>query len=185
MPAPSGPSGGWDGHERLAEPLLDAKQPKDAAAEFAKAQSAGTLHRNFQGYTEKRTRVLLGLGVSSISETPTCFHQNEKAFPVYERRVSQGEIPTFRGHLLSEEDRQLREQILIFMTRFEVDLLPTQNDDAHVFLDPMIRDGLVQLSDHKMILTERGRPFLRNACMFFDARLREKEERPRIFSQAL
>jgi oxygen-independent coproporphyrinogen-3 oxidase len=129
--------------------------------------------------------VLLGLGVSAISETPTCFHQNEKAFPVYERRVRQGEIPTLRGHLLTEEDRRLREQILTFMTRFEVDLLPEQSDDATAFLDPLVGDGLVELRDQKLILTERGRPFLRNACMFFDQRLRRQEERPRLFSQAL
>ena len=152
---------------------------------LARAQRAGTLHRNFMGYAERRTRVLLGLGVSAISETPGCFHQNEKAFPVYERRVTQGEIPTFRGHLLSEQDRRLREQILEFMTRFEVNLLPEQSGDAQLFLDPLIRDGLIEIRERRMILTERGRPFLRNACMFFDARLREKEERPRIFSQAL
>ena len=152
---------------------------------LARAQRAGTLHRNFMGYAERRTRVLLGLGVSAISETPGCFHQNEKAFPVYERRVTQGEIPTFRGHLLSEQDRRLREQILEFMTRFEVNLLPEQSGDAQLFLDPLIRDVLIEIRERRMILTERGRPFLRNACMFFDARLREKEERPRIFSQAL
>jgi len=152
---------------------------------IAQAQRKGTLHRNFQGYTETRTRVLLGLGVSAISETPTCFHQNEKAFPVYERRVRHGQIPTLRGHLLSDEDRQLREQILTFMTRFEVDLLPGQTSDAAVFLDPLIRDGLVELRDTKLILTDSGRPFLRNACMFFDQRLRQQQETPRIFSQAL
>ena len=152
---------------------------------IAQAQRKGTLHRNFQGYTETRTRVLLGLGVSAISETPTCFHQNEKAFPVYERRVRQGQIPTLRGHLLSDEDRQLREQILTFMTRFEVNLRPEQTSDAAVFLDPLILDGLVELRDTKLILTDSGRPFLRNACMFFDQRLRQQQERPQIFSQAL
>ena len=105
--------------------------PHDGMAE---AQRKHTLHRNFQGYTERRTIVLLGLGVSAISETPTCFHQNEKAFPVYERRVRNHEIPTLRGHILNEEDRQLREQILQFMTRFEVDLLPAQREDAKEFL---------------------------------------------------
>jgi len=156
--------------------------PHDGMAE---AQRKQTLHRNFQGYTERRTQVLLGLGVSAISETPTCFHQNEKAFPVYERRVRQGEIPTLRGHLLTEEDRHLREQILTFMTRFEVDLLAEQSDDATVFLDSLVGDGLVELRDQKLILTERGRPFLRNACMFFDQRLRQQEQRPKLFSQAL
>lgn len=152
---------------------------------IAKAQREGVLHRNFQGYTETRTSVLLGLGVSAISETPTCFHQNEKAFPVYERRVRQGEIPTLRGHLLSAEDRRLREQILTFMTSFEVDLQPEQKRDAEQFLEPLISDGLVELNREKLILTERGRPFLRNACMFFDQRLRRQEPRAQVFSQAL
>jgi oxygen-independent coproporphyrinogen-3 oxidase len=156
--------------------------PHDGMAE---AQRKGTLHRNFQGYTERRTQVLLGLGVSAISETPTCFHQNEKAFPVYERRVQQGEIPTLRGHLLSEEDRSLREQILTFMTRFEVGLLPEQRADARNYLEPLISDGLVEVDGQRLILTERGRPFLRNACMFFDQRLRRQEQRPQVFSQAL
>jgi len=156
--------------------------PQDGMAE---AQRKGTLHRNFQGYTETRTSVLLGLGVSAISETPTCFHQNEKAFPVYERRVLQGEIPTLRGHLLSEEDRRLREQILTFMTGFEVDLQPEQQRDAEQFLAPLISDGLVELNREKLILTEQGRPFLRNACMFFDQRLRRQEPRAQVFSQAL
>jgi oxygen-independent coproporphyrinogen-3 oxidase len=152
---------------------------------MAEAQRRGSLHRNFQGYTETRTRVLLGLGVSAISETPTCFHQNEKAFPVYERRVRQGEIPTFRGHLLSDEDRRLREQILTFMTRFEVNLQPEQRDDAKVFLASLIEDGLVELQDDILALTERGKPFLRNACMFFDYRLRRQQPQARTFSQAL
>jgi oxygen-independent coproporphyrinogen-3 oxidase len=152
---------------------------------LASAQREGTLHRNFMGYTELRTQVLMGLGVSAISETPTCFHQNEKAFPVYERRVQQGEVPTLRGHLLSEEDRRLREQILTFMTRFEVELKPEQAGDAETFLDSLVGDGLVQVRDGKLILTDSGRPFLRNACMFFDQRLRQQEARPKLFSQAL
>jgi oxygen-independent coproporphyrinogen III oxidase len=156
--------------------------PHDGMAE---AQRAGTLHRNFQGYTETRTTALLGLGVSAISETPTCFHQNEKAFPVYERRVSSGEIPTLRGHLLTEEDQQLREQILQFMTRFRVRLTDNQAEDARGFLQPMIDDGLVAIANDTLELTEKGTPFLRNACMFFDRRLRSQEQRPQVFSQAL
>jgi len=152
---------------------------------MAAAQRQGTLHRNFQGYTETRTTVLLGLGVSAISETPTCFHQNEKAFPVYERRVRSGEIPTLRGHQLTTEDRQLREQILQFMTRFTVRLTDQQKEDANVFLRPMIDDGLVEVANNTLQLTEKGTPFLRNACMFFDRRLRSQEQRPQVFSQAL
>jgi oxygen-independent coproporphyrinogen-3 oxidase len=71
------------------------------------------------------------------------------------------------------------------MTRFEVGLLPEQRDDARNYLGPLISDGLVEVNGQRLILTERGRPFLRNACMFFDRRLRQQEQRPQVFSQAL
>jgi len=54
-----------------------------------------------------------------------------------------------------------------------------------VFLDQLGRDGLVELRNTKLILPDSGRPFLRNACMFFDQRLRQQQSAPRIFSQAL
>ncbi|MEY3283913.1 MAG: coproporphyrinogen oxidase [Acidobacteriota bacterium] len=153
--------------------------------QLALAAADGTLHRNFMGYTEMRTRVMLGMGVSAISETPDCFHQNEKAFPVYEKRLRQGELPTLRGHRLDEEDRALREQILVFMTRFAVELTPEQQLDAPVFLATMIEDGLVELEGSTLRLTESGLPFLRNACMFFDQRLRRQQPTSRTFSQAM
>ena len=153
--------------------------------QLALAANDGTLHRNFMGYTEMRTRVMLGMGVSAISETPDCFHQNEKAFPVYEKRLRQGELPTLRGHRLDGEDRALREQILVFMTRFAVELTPGQQLDAPDFLATMIEDGLVELEGATLRLTERGLPFLRNACMFFDQRLRRQQPTSRTFSQAM
>jgi oxygen-independent coproporphyrinogen-3 oxidase len=79
----------------------------------------------------------------------------------------------------------LREQILKFMTRFRVSLDPEQQADAREFLGPMIEDGLVEITDESLRLTEKGTPFLRNACMFFDQRLRSQAQRPRVFSQAL
>lgn len=150
------------------------------------SEDHGTLHRNFMGYAETRTDVLLGLGVSSISETPGCFHQNEKVLPVYERHLSQDQIPTLRGHLLSDEDRRRREQILRFMTRWEVDLeSDEQARDVKQFLSSLIEDGLVKLEGRKMTLTDAGRPFLRNACMALDARLRSKAPQAKVFSSAL
>lgn len=153
---------------------------------LAKAANLGTLHRNFMGYSDVRTDVLLGLGVSSISEAPGCFHQNEKVLPVYEAAVDKGEIPTFRGHLLSAEDRRRREQILRLMTRFEVDLDDdAQAKDVEIFLHELIKDGLVSLRGRKLVMSDRGRPFLRNACMALDSRLRAKAPDARIFSMSV
>jgi len=153
--------------------------------QLALAADDGSLHRNFMGYTEMRTRVMLGMGVSAISETPDCFHQNEKAFPVYEKKLQQGQLPTLRGHLLDAEDRSLREQILAFMTRFAVELTPEQQQEAPEFLASMLGDGLVELEGTTLRLTDTGLPFLRNACMFFDQRLRRQQPTSRIFSQAM
>ncbi len=157
--------------------------PNDA---LAVALKTGGLHRNFMGYTEMRTDVLLGLGVSSISETPDCFHQNEKVLPVYEKKVTAGEVPTLRGHKLTPEDRHHREQILSFMCKGEVRMSSSpQVEDVKSFLTDMIQDGLVRVEGDVLRLTDQGRPFLRNACVALDRRLRDKQPSTRIFSQAL
>lgn len=157
--------------------------PTDA---LARSEQEKTLHRNFMGYVDFRTEVLLGLGVSAISETPGCFHQNEKVLPLYERRVLAREVPTLRGHLLSDEDRRRREQILRFMTRWEVELeSDEQAKDTREFLAELIEDGLVKLDGRKLTLTDEGRPFLRNACMALDARLRAKTPDTKVFSQSV
>jgi oxygen-independent coproporphyrinogen-3 oxidase len=138
------------------------------------------------GYTDQRTDVLLGLGVSSISETPFSFHQNEKVLPLYEAALNDDRLPTLRGHVLTAEDRVRREQILNLMTEFEVTFIDAaQEAGAKEFLHEMIRDSLVEIKDHKLYVNESGRPFLRNACVFFDERLKTKQPQTKIFSQSI
>jgi oxygen-independent coproporphyrinogen-3 oxidase len=150
------------------------------------SEQNGQLHRNFMGYADRRTDVLLGLGVSAISEAPGCFHQNEKVLPIYERRVQAGEIPTLRGHVLSAEDRKRREQILTFMTRWQVELeSDEQVADIRGFLSSLIDDALVTVTGRTLSLSDVGRPFLRNACMALDARLRAKAPDAKVFSQSV
>ena len=157
--------------------------PTDA---LALAQREKRMHRNFMGYTDVRTSVLLGVGVSSISETPDCFHQNEKVLPIYERKIVAGEIPTLRGHKLTRQDQVRREQILRFMANGEVDLESgEQAEDVRDFLKPLVEDGLVKIEGLKLKLSSEGRPFLRNACVALDQRLRTSQPLTRIFSQSL
>ncbi|MBC7384844.1 MAG: oxygen-independent coproporphyrinogen III oxidase [Cryobacterium sp.] len=154
-----------------------------------RASESSNLHRNFMGYTSRRTDILLGLGVSSISETPGCFHQNEKALPAYEKMMEAGKLTTHRGHLLTTEDRKNREEILELMTKLSVEILPDEVADAQDFLAEMIADGLVEIrgseKSTRLSVTEKGRPFLRNACLFFDRRLRAKAPQTRIFSKSI
>lgn len=154
--------------------------------ELAIKMKAHQLHRNFMGYTDTRTDVLLGLGVSSISETPYSFHQNEKVLPVYEERVLKGEIPTQRGHVLNEVDKKRRAQILTLMTEMRVELeSEEQKRDASQFLAEMIQDGLVVLQEKNLEVTEKGKAFLRNVCMFFDEKLRSKQPSTQTFSKSI
>jgi oxygen-independent coproporphyrinogen-3 oxidase len=152
---------------------------------LALAQKSGGLHRNFMGYADLRTDVLLGLGVSSISEAPAAFHQNEKVLPLWERKIQEGRIPGLRGHKLTSTDRTQRERILSFMTKGETALAPAEEAEARDFLAPMIGDGLVRIEDGNLQLTEKGRPFLRNACVFFDLRLRASQPAGKLFSRSI
>lgn len=179
-------------YEKARSRLLDAGYIEIGMDHFALptdamslAEKEGKLHRNFMGYTDQRSDVLLGLGVSSISESATCFHQNEKVLGIYERRIDAGEIPNLRGHKLNQEDQQLREQILKLMCQGSVELLPTQVEDIKEFLAEMIKDELVEVKGNVFTMTLRGKPFLRNACMALDKRLRSQETQKRVFSQSI
>lgn len=153
---------------------------------LSQALTEKRLHRNFMGYTDQRTDVLLGLGVSSISETPMSFHQNEKLLPMYENALTESKIPTLRGHVLTSEDKTRRDQILKLMTEYESEFTDSaQEAAAKEFLSEMIRDGLVIIENHKIKMTLEGRPFLRNACVFFDERLKRNKPQTKIFSQSI
>ena len=150
----------------------------------------GKLHRNFMGYTSRFVTPLIGLGVSSISDSWNMFVQNEKDIEGYTARVQKGELPFFRGHQLSREDTVLRRHILNLMTRFET---RWDDPDNHVaYLDGVgeklvefERDGLIEFSSHHCRIVDEGRPFLRNICMAFDARLgRDASARP-LFSRTI
>jgi oxygen-independent coproporphyrinogen-3 oxidase len=155
-----------------------------------RASAAGTLHRNFMGYTSRLVSPLIGLGVSSISDSWNMFVQNEKQLEAYEQRVRQGEIPIFRGHRLNHEDLVLRRHILNLMTRLETDwetpdLCVPYLGEIDAKLAEAKSDGFVRMEGQRCEITEAGKPFLRNVCMAFDARLARKTPETQIFSRTV
>jgi oxygen-independent coproporphyrinogen-3 oxidase len=172
----------------LAEGYLDIGMDHFALPEDELAKSANnkTLHRNFMGYTDQRTDVLLGLGVSAISESPSMFFQNEKILPKFEAMIDQGGFAPFRGHVLTDEDRHARQQILELMTRGETSL--KGDKDQAVILERMqelLKDGLARVDGDKVEILPDGRPFLRNLCLAFDRRFFSSQPETRIFSQSI
>ena len=91
-----------------------------------KALENKTLHRNFMGYTTSKTQLMIGLGMSSISDSWYAFAQNVKTVDEYTELVNAGKIPIFRGHELSAEDLVIRKHILNIMYHFETSWTDTE-----------------------------------------------------------
>lgn len=149
----------------------------------------GGLHRNFMGYTVSRTQMMVGLGVSSISDSWYGFAQNVKSIEEYEHLVSSGIIPVFRGHLLSEEDQLVRRHILDLMCRFKTrwdkGLSAERIAEIRERLSEPEADGLLILKPDTVEVTEPGRVFIRNICMAFDLHLHNKVPETRLFSMTV
>lgn len=161
--------------------------PGDA---LSTALAAGTLHRNFMGYTPVHTQATVGLGMSAIGETTEAFAQNAKRLDEYQEAVTSGRIPVLRGHLLDEEDRFVRERILDLMCRMRTRWDAPARwqgllEAARARLEPMEQDGLVAFGEGWLVVTPDGKPFLRNVCMALDARLWRQRPGTRIFSQTI
>lgn len=146
-----------------------------------------TLHRNFMGYTAGATKVMVGLGMSAISDSWYSFAQNEKDLKDYQSRVERGEIPVFRGHVLSNKDLQIREQILNIMCNFETEFEGSAMEFHSIKerLSELESDGLVEISGNRVKVTEAGIPFVRNVCMAFDLKLHKNQPQERLFSQTV
>ncbi|MNK08474.1 Oxygen-independent coproporphyrinogen-III oxidase [compost metagenome] len=154
------------------------------------AYKSGDLHRNFMGYSSSKTQLMIGLGVSSISDSWYSFAQNEKTLEDYYNRIEKNELPVFRGHLLTEEDLIIRKHILNIMCRFETSWNKKEEyfnelPDVLIDLKEMEKDGLLELQKNRITVTEEGKPFVRNICMAFDLRLKRKAPETKLFSMTI
>jgi len=149
-----------------------------------------TIHRNFMGYSSQKTKLMIGLGMSSISDSWYAFAQNNKSVEEYQNIVNRGELPVFRGHLLNKEDLILRKHILNIMCHFR-----TSWNDEQMRVDALFEgielmkeikeDGLVEITNQNLTVTEKGKPFVRNICMCLDARMLRRKPKTSIFSQTI
>jgi oxygen-independent coproporphyrinogen-3 oxidase len=143
--------------------------PGDA---MARAAAAGTLRRNFQGYTTDTAPFLLGFGASAIGRTPDGFTQNEADERRWLAAIEAGCLPVARGRALSAEDRLRGGLIERAMCDGAITLdavPPAVLADAAPRIEALLADGLLHRRDGQLALTEAGRPFLRHFAACFDA----------------
>lgn len=155
-----------------------------------KAQQNGTIHRNFMGYCDSKTQVMIGLGVSAIGDSWYSFAQNVKNIEAYEKLIVNKILPISKGHILTSEDLKVRMHILNLMCTFKTEWNHNEQylaeiPDILTKLKELQADGLIILTEGSVEITEKGRPFLRNVCMPFDLRLQQKQPDRPLFSMTV
>jgi oxygen-independent coproporphyrinogen-3 oxidase len=162
----------WDGYDEIG--IDHFARPSDG---MAKAAKAGTLRRNFQGYTDDTAPVLVGLGASSISRFPQGFAQNASGTADHTRAIREGRFSTHRGHVFSGEDVMRSRIIEALMCDFRVSRAEILANFAatEARLDGLLRaaaeafPGMVTLDGDGLTILPQGRPLTRMIARAFDA----------------
>lgn len=160
--------------------------------ELSVALRAGTLQRNFMGYTTHADTDLIGLGASSISHVGDSYWQNHRDLPGWEIAVDAGRLPVARGLELDADDLVRADVIQQLMCRGRVDRAEISRRHGIDFdqyfgesmarVQALIADGLVRIEGSHLVATSRGRLLLRIIAMCFDRYLHTAatpEARPR------
>jgi oxygen-independent coproporphyrinogen-3 oxidase len=163
--------------------------------DLARAQAAGTLQRNFQGYSTCADCDLIGLGMSSISHVGASFSQNARDLPSYYAALDAGRLPIVRGIGLDGDDILRADAIQQLMCHGYLDVAAFETrhriDFAVHFaaelarLRELAREGLIAVEPGQLDVSPRGRFLLRNIAMCFDAHLHKPDAAEVRYSRAL
>jgi oxygen-independent coproporphyrinogen-3 oxidase len=162
----------WAGYEYIG--MDHFAKPTD---ELARAQAAGTLHRNFQGYSTHADCDLVAMGMTAIGTVGGNFYQNLKELDAYVAAVAAGRLPVEKGLEPDADDRLRRRVIMQLICQFELRFADFPVDFQHTFavelerLDGLADDGLLTLDRDGIRVTPKGRLLIRNVCMVFDRHL--------------
>ncbi len=166
---------------------------------LAQAAETGALHRNFMGYAVQPAPDLVGIGLSAIGDVADAFMQNAKKLSGYQAAVSAGRLPTERGYALTEDDRRRRWVIIRLMGAFRVEgaafeaafgipfaeCFPAELAALRGARGP-VEDGLLEIDGDTLIVTGRGKAFVRSICMVFDSYLARRTNGPApVFSRTV
>ena len=144
---------------------------------LAVAHRNGTMHRNFQGYTEDKSPALIPVGASSIGRFPQGYAQNEPATSKYQERIRAGSLATAKGHVFAGDDLVRARIIELLLCDFRADLraVAAENDVAPEGVLAMA-DGLdaalpgtTTLEDGVLTILDDARPLARIIARYFDA----------------
>ncbi|MBR3370741.1 MAG: oxygen-independent coproporphyrinogen III oxidase [Rhodobacteraceae bacterium] len=161
----------WDGYDEIG--IDHFARPHDS---MAKAAATGTLRRNFQGYTDDTSPVLIGLGASSISRFPQGFAQNAPATADWKKSVHAGQFATARGHVFTPADIWRGRAIEALMCDFAInreelvkDLGANPTEVDQIFDLAVLKYGeFVKRTSTGLAIPTEGRPLTRMIATIFD-----------------
>ena len=135
---------------------------------LAIAAAEGRVRRNFQGFTDDPNETLLGFGASAISSLPGLLVQSEKNVGRYRSMVSADKVAAVRGVARDEETRKRGAIISSLLCQGQVDAEAANMVPESNLLDTFEEKGLIRRRDHKLAITEAGRPYARHVACLFD-----------------
>jgi oxygen-independent coproporphyrinogen-3 oxidase len=161
----------WDGYEEVG--IDHFATPSDG---LAVAQRNGMLRRNFQGYTDDTSEVLIGVGASSISRFPQGFAQNASSMSKHTGAIRDGDFSTVRGHVFDGEDRLRSRLIESLMCDFRIDaqeimqrfgmgrdaLFDMFRNANHAF------ENILEITEEGLFIPKNVRPLTRLIARSFD-----------------
>ncbi|MFT3934868.1 MAG: oxygen-independent coproporphyrinogen III oxidase [Chitinophagaceae bacterium] len=162
-----------------------------ATDDLYKAWQKERLHRNFMGYGTQQTGLLLGLGVSAISDLGNAYAQNNKTLHDYYASVHANELAVQRGFFLSSEDIVFKKYILDIACKGHTVFRKADISLLHAYsfpvLDGLSADDLVNFNEEGLQLTDTGHYFIRNVCSAFDLYLQRNKAgaMQQVFSKAI
>lgn len=141
-----------------------------------------TLHRNFQGYCTRRTTgQVYAFGVTAISQLAGAYAQNTRSIEGYIKTVNSGHIPVMRGYTLNEEEQITREVITDLMCNEQVDwqqiatrlhqsagVIKAATAYSEATMKRFEEDGIIHYDDMRIVMREKGSPFIRNVAASLD-----------------
>ncbi len=146
---------GFDHFARPSDPL-------------AKAACSGALRRNFQGFTDDPSEIVIGLGSSAISAFPELLAQNEKNSGRYRMISSQGQLSANHGKHRTAQDRLHGNVIKDLLCVSKASLTPCLLHSAGAGLRPFIERGLARLDGLRLHVLPEGLPYARAIAALFD-----------------
>ena len=146
---------------------------------MTKAFQEGEAHYGASGHQPGGKVNFLAVGSSSMSNLGNDYYvQNFYDIPSYKKALDKNQLPSFRGLKLNDDDKirqhatqQIRSYFKIdyknFKEQFGIDAKNYFEEEINN-MDEMQQDGLVEINEDGIFLTEIGKDFTQNIMNVFD-----------------